>query len=684
MDVDSANPRSAGQEHLALLSKALPLLDVARIESWGRTVAALLRSGHRLLAAGNGGSAAEVQHLTAELVGRFGDERQPLSAIALHTDTSTVTAVGNDYGFDEVFARQVRAHGRPGDVLLSLSVSGRSSNVCRAATVARECGMLSWALTGPAPNPLAQLSDEAITVLADAASTVQEVHLVAIHVMCAAIDAALGLDRSGEVRPRPRAVTTMPRSTAVSPASRRLSDPVRLVVVGDALLDYDRSGSVERLSPEAPVPVVGDMAVTSRPGGAGLAALLAARGGNHVTLVTALARDRSGEVLRALLEAGGVHVVDLGLYGPTPVKTRIRADGRTLLMLDGADPVPAVVGALPNAAREALAAASGILVSDYGRGVAGGDDVRAALSGVGSSTPMVWDPHPRGCVPVNGVCVATPSSREAARFVPEAAGKGLAADIGIARALLRRWPVAQVAITRGRCGAVLVQDQHTAPLVVNAPMVSESDSCGAGDQFAAAATALLAAGALPSEAVTRAVALASAYVSAGGPAAAVAGTVPTRPESSPADPVALAARVRSGGGTVVVAGGCFDLLHTGHVQMLDEARRLGDCLIVCLNSDASVSRLKGPGRPVVAATDRRAMLLALRSVDSVLLFEEDTPENALVRLRPDVFVKGSDYAMAEIPESAILQTWGGQVVTVPYLAGRSTTALIRHAAHDAH
>jgi phosphoheptose isomerase len=144
-----------------------------------------------LLAVGNGGSAAEAQHLTAELVGRYENEREPLSAIALHAETSSLTAIANDYGAATAFARQVRAHGREGDVLLALSTSGTSGNVLAAVRAAREDGLVTLALTGRLPNRLARLCDDAIAVDAARASTIQEVHLVAIHVLCAAVDWAL-------------------------------------------------------------------------------------------------------------------------------------------------------------------------------------------------------------------------------------------------------------------------------------------------------------------------------------------------------------------------------------------------------------------------------------------------------------------------------------------------------------
>lgn len=184
------------RQHFTALQQALAGLagTEARIERWGRHLATVLTTGGgRLLACGNGGSAAEAQHLTGELVGRFRHDRRPLSAIPLHADTSATTAIANDYGDNEVFARQVAAHGRPGDVLVALSTSGTSRNVLAAVKAAHEVGILTWALTGPAPNPLAAVCDDAITVEAPSTATVQEVHLAVVHALCAALDDALGV-----------------------------------------------------------------------------------------------------------------------------------------------------------------------------------------------------------------------------------------------------------------------------------------------------------------------------------------------------------------------------------------------------------------------------------------------------------------------------------------------------------
>ena len=197
-------PVPTGREHLAALGPPLAALDadVERIDGWGRHLARVLGTGGRLLAAGNGGSAAQAQHLTSELVGRYRDDRPAFSALALHAETSAVTAIINDYGASAVFARQVEAHGRAGDVLVALSTSGSSRNVLAAAEAAHQRGMTTWALTGRGPNPLAACCDDAVCVDAPATATVQEVHQIVVHLLCAAFDVTVGaparVSRRGE------------------------------------------------------------------------------------------------------------------------------------------------------------------------------------------------------------------------------------------------------------------------------------------------------------------------------------------------------------------------------------------------------------------------------------------------------------------------------------------------------
>lgn len=438
----------------------------------------------------------------------------------------------------------------------------------------------------------------------------------------------------------------------------------RLVIVGDALLDRDLDGRAQRLAPDAPVPVVDAIEARPRAGGAGLAATLAAHAGFDVTLVCALGADAAGAELASLL--AGVDVVDLGLDGATPEKVRVRAGGRPLVRLDYGGRAR---GCGPLTDRAVFDGADAVLVSDYGRGVAAEPTVRSALEAL-TDTPLVWDPHPNGLQPIPGATLVTPNLAEASRDAGVARGDCPLADgEDAARVLARRWRAVAVAVTLGSRGAVMVSGDGPA-LAVPAPQIAAGDPCGAGDCFAATVAGRLAAGALPSEAVRAAVEAASALVAAGG----AGGSAPVAATTD--DAVSLAAKVRRAGGTVVATGGCFDLLHAGHVRMLEQARALGDCLVVCLNSDASVRRLKGDDRPLVPQHDRAAVLQSLACVDAVAVFDEDDPPAVLRTLRPHVWAKGGDYAIAALPEARTLEEWGGRAVIVPYVAGRSTTGLI--------
>jgi D-sedoheptulose 7-phosphate isomerase len=204
-----------GQAHVDRLRTALAAVEdqLDTVTRWGRSLADVLPCGGRLLVAGNGGSAAQAQHFTAEIVGRYRDERCGFSAVALHAETSTLTAILNDYGPAEVYARQVAAHGRAGDICALMSTSGRSPNLVAAARRARERGLTTWAMTGPLPNPLAAACDDVLAIDVAHTATVQEAHLVVVHLVCADLDEQLkrrgDADRFGFAVPMPDAV--MPR-----------------------------------------------------------------------------------------------------------------------------------------------------------------------------------------------------------------------------------------------------------------------------------------------------------------------------------------------------------------------------------------------------------------------------------------------------------------------------------------
>ncbi|MGO4237574.1 PfkB family carbohydrate kinase [Pseudarthrobacter sp. YAF2] len=460
---------------------------------------------------------------------------------------------------------------------------------------------------------------------------------------------------------------------------------MRIVVVGDVMLDVDLAGEATRLSPDAPVPVVDVSSVRHRAGGAGLVARMLAQDGWPVTLVTMLGDDDAGRQLRAQL--AGVRLV-AGTSGyPSPVKTRVRAGSHPVVRFDqGCEktPVPDVMPAMLRAVENAGV----IIVADYGRGLAANPGLRKLLASLAGHVPIVWDPHPAGPDPVPGVAVVTPNMAEATRAARSAGaamdgpgpGDPAADAAGI---LLQRWGSRAVLVTQGEEGALLLRQGDHSPRNIPAPRVEAGDPCGAGDRLAASLAVHLLAGRDLPDAAALAVHDAADFLAAGGVAALTdtAAGGRGRERTGPlagrrtTEPLLLARSVRESGGKVVATGGCFDLLHAGHVRSLKAARELGECLIVCLNSDDSVRRLKGPERPIINQHDRAELLLAMECVDAVMVFDEDTPDAALDRLRPDIWVKGGDYQGARLPEADLVERWGGRCLTVPFHPARSTTGL---------
>lgn len=441
-----------------------------------------------------------------------------------------------------------------------------------------------------------------------------------------------------------------------------------LVIVGDVMLDVDIEGNASRLSPEAPVPVVDTERIWRRPGGAGLAAVLAARADRDVVLVTAIGDDPDGQTLADLLAEAGVTVAALPLSGSTVCKTRIRAAGQSMLRVDHGEGA-ASGDALPAQVVEILDYARAVCVADYGRGVAAHPQIRELLSRAATRVPVVWDPHPKGAQPVPGCRLVTPNQAEAGD--------------NSAESLRTRWEADAVCVTLGSRGALVATVDGTAHhRVPDTVGPGHGDTCGAGDRFAIAATMALADGRGVHDAVADAVEAASRFVAAGG-AVGVSSSAGLGFDRGAAVSTAITGgiaevrdRLRRRGGRLVATGGCFDLLHTGHVRLLRAARDLGDALVVLLNSDASVRALKGPRRPVVADQDRARVLAALACVDAVVIFDEHSPEAALEQLRPDVWVKGGDYTESDLPEAAVVRRHGGEVVLLPTLAGYSSSNLI--------
>ncbi|MDT5134836.1 MAG: D-beta-D-heptose 7-phosphate kinase / D-beta-D-heptose 1-phosphate adenosyltransferase, partial [Mycobacterium sp.] len=279
----------------------------------------------------------------------------------------------------------------------------------------------------------------------------------------------------------------------------------------------------------------------------------------------------------------------------------------------------------------------------------------------------------------------TPNLAEAQHFSPGAAHAGQ-----LATTLRADWQARAVSVTLGSHGAMFSDADHTVEHVAAPDNLGAGrpDTCGAGDRFAVAAALALADGAGPLAATTSAVEAASRFVATGGAAgvsSAMAmpgdfGLAPTAGAVTGMPAVLdLADRLRQRGKTLVATGGCFDLLHTGHVRLLRRARELGDALVVLINSDESVSALKGPGRPVVPAADRARVLAALACVDGVGIFTEESPVAAVERLKPDIWVKGGDYTGVQLPEAEAVRRHGGEVVLLPTVPGYSSSKLIADA-----
>lgn len=465
---------------------------------------------------------------------------------------------------------------------------------------------------------------------------------------------------------------------------------IDVVVVGDVLLDVWIDGSADRLCREGPVPVVDVTRTRPAPGGAANTAANLAALGARVRLVGPVGDDADGAALRRVLAEHGVDPAGLVTVPgrPTPAKRRLVADGQLVARFDTtpAELDPAAAAALAAAVAAALPAGARVLVSDYGLGGAAGpvrDAVVAARAGLAL---LVVDAHDLAPWAAARPTAVTPNAAEARRLVgadPDPAGTAGPAAFATAHAaaLLAASGAELVAATADAEGAVLLRADRPPHRVTVRP-APEERTTGAGDTATAALTLALAAGADPATALELACAAADCVV--------------RRPGTAVCDAVALAHCLDAAGGAVVTAAGlaplvegyrraglrivftngCFDLLHPGHLAYLAEARALGDVLVVGLNSDASVRRLKGPDRPVTGQDDRAALLAALPAVDHVVVFDTDSPVALLELVRPDVYVKGGDYTPAMLPETALVERLGGTVRTVGYLARRSSTRII--------
>jgi D-beta-D-heptose 7-phosphate kinase/D-beta-D-heptose 1-phosphate adenosyltransferase len=467
---------------------------------------------------------------------------------------------------------------------------------------------------------------------------------------------------------------------------------LRVTVLGEAMLDCYVEGSVGRFCQEAPVPVVAVSGRTNNPGGAANTAVNVHDLGGRVTFLSVTGEDAEAAVLRQTLAARGVACDGL-IACPerqTLAKCRVLASSQLLLRFDqGANgPVSAAAErTLIRRLTDAFVASDAVIVSDYAYGVIT-PRVRRALTGlqVRHRRVLVADSRRLEFFRDVGLTAAKPNHDEAARLLGPGAldgGHGRAEAIAAQGGRLLELTGARiVAATLDADGAVVLE-RGRPPHRVAAAACRQACVVGAGDTFTAALALALAAGATAPTAGDFAGTASSVVVGQERTATCTAAALRELVCAGGkiiGDRARLAARAefyRQQGRRVVFTNGCFDILHRGHITYLNRARALGDVLIVGVNSDAGIRRLKGPDRPINTLEDRLQVLAALGCVDHLTAFDEDTPCELIRAVRPDVFVKGGDYTRERLPEASLVEELGGVVHILPFVADRSTTGLIR-------
>ncbi len=464
----------------------------------------------------------------------------------------------------------------------------------------------------------------------------------------------------------------------------------RVVVLGDVMLDRYVYGDVRRISPEAPIPVLRRTGGRTVLGGAANVARNIASLGGVAVLTGVIGDDAAGtELLRLAAEAGDIEPHLVCIPGrPTTEKTRFVSHGHQLLRLDEEDPGAAAPNqeAILESFVSALDGADAVVLSDYAKGVLSDSVLQGAITAARRHRrPVVADPKREDFSAYRGVDVLTPNQTEAA-YAARIAGIDDISVVEAGRHALERAAAKAVLVTRSERGLTLVRPAMP-PLHLPTHAQAVADVSGAGDTLVAAFGLAVAAGAPLPEAARLGNLAAGIVVGKPGTAtvdhaelaAALRRERLDAVDEKVADWAQAQAQVRAwqrGGLRVGFTNGCFDLIHPGHVRLLSAARAACDRLIVALNSDASVGRLKGPGRPVQTEAARATVMAGMAPADLVILFDEDTPEALIAALLPDVLFKGADYSMDQVVGADIVRAHGGQVKLIPLEAGHSTTKTI--------
>ncbi len=460
-------------------------------------------------------------------------------------------------------------------------------------------------------------------------------------------------------------------------------DKSQVLVIGDVMLDRYWHGGTSRISPEAPVPVVKVGQVEDRAGGAGNVALNIAALGSGASLISVIGNDEAGESLRLRLGAAGVHTdFQVSANKPTITKLRVISRHQQLLRMDFEELFSVEDSVEFTVKAEALIPLMGaVVLSDYAKGSL--QDAQALIAIARKfNVPVLVDPKGTDFERYSGASLLTPNLVEFEAVVGVCRNESELVQKGTD--LMRSLSLQSLLITRGENGMTLLRpDQPELHLPARAREVF--DVTGAGDTVISVLAASLAAG----EDLPQAVALANLAASI------VVAKLGTATVSGPELRRAIHAEqgsergvmtqdqlltvledARAHGEKIVFTNGCFDIIHAGHVGYLEDTRALGDRLVVAINSDASVTRLKGEGRPINPVDRRMAVLAGLEAVDWVVSFEEDTPEQLLAAVKPDVLVKGGDYTEDQVVGWEIVKAYGGEVKVLSFFDDCSTTAIV--------
>ena len=449
-----------------------------------------------------------------------------------------------------------------------------------------------------------------------------------------------------------------------------------VLVIGDVMLDRYWYGATARVSQEAPVPIVDVDSTEDRPGGAANVAMNLAALGIDVTLIGAVGDDAAAAILRASLANANVRAeLVVAATWATIVKVRVVSRGQQVLRADFERTLTDDVEAqLERLVREHVAAADVVVIEDYDKGTLAHPQRLIDIAHA-QRKRVVVDPKFKPFDAYRGADVIKPNTVEFERAV--GGWRDEAEFVAKARDLARRCAFGAVVVTRGELGMAVIE-RDGGDHRVAARRVDVFDETGAGDTVAAGLAAGLAVGLTVRDSAELANVAAGIVVTRRGTVPVDLGSL-TRALGGVVARSELAhivADARRAGARIVFTNGCFDILHAGHVAYLAEARALGDCLIVAVNDDASVARLKGPGRPVNPLAQRQAVLAALSSVDWVVAFDEDTPEALLESVRPDVLVKGGDYTADRVVGADLVRGYGGAVKVVGRIDGASTSSVL--------